>query len=184
MVPAGRRTGAFDRESGNTMTLETARLLLCVPQLADAPKLFDFLGDPQAMRHTFRLKTLKDCRRHIAGHECQRRKVGYGLWTVRRKADGEIIGFGGLCDDPFDPGWGIEVSYAFAPYAWGNGYATELTKFCLALARDELGVRLVRAFAHPDNAASRRVLKKAGFREQRFVSAMNRYLYEHRPEPS
>jgi RimJ/RimL family protein N-acetyltransferase len=98
---------------------------------------------------------------------------------VRAKADGEIIGFGGLYDDPFDRGWGIEVGYAFAARAWGNGYATELTQFCLALARNQLGARLVRAFAHPDNAASRRVLKKAGFREQRFVLEMNRHLYEH-----
>jgi RimJ/RimL family protein N-acetyltransferase len=162
------------------MKLETARLLLSVPRLIDAPELFDFLGDVDAMRQTSRLETLRDCRRHIAGHERQRRKVGYGPWTVRTKADGEIVGFGGLYDDPFDPGWGIEVGYAFASRAWGNGYATELTNFCLALARQELGVYLVRAFAHPDNAASRRVLEKAGFREQRFILEMNRYLYEHR----
>ena len=167
-------------ESSNTMRLETARLLLSVPRLVDAPELFDFLGDMEAMRHTLRLGTLRDCRRHIAGHECQRRKLGYGPWTVRAKADGEIVGFSGLYDDPFDPGWGIEVGYAFASRTWGNGYATELTKFCLALARNELGVHLVRAFAHPDNAASRRVLEKTGFREQRFVPEMNRCLYEHR----
>jgi RimJ/RimL family protein N-acetyltransferase len=134
------------------------------------------------MRHTLLLPTLRGCRRHIAGHNCQREKFGYGPWTVRTKADDAIIGFGGLYDDPFDPGWGIELGYAFAPRTWGNGYASELTRFCLAFARDELGVPLVRAFSHPDNAASRRVLTKAGFREQRFVPEMNRYLYENRLE--
>ena len=162
------------------MTLETDRLLLSIPRLAEAPGLFDFLGDMRAMRHTLPLETMRDCRRHIAGHARQRRKVGYGPWTVRAKADGQIIGFGGLYDDPFDPGWGIEVSYAFASQTWNNGFATELTRFCLVFARKELGVHLVRAFAHPENVASRRVLEKAGFREQRFVPEMNRYLYEHR----
>jgi [ribosomal protein S5]-alanine N-acetyltransferase len=42
------------------------------------------------------------------------RKVGYGPWVVLEKARGVIIGFGGLYDDPFDVGWGIEVSYHFA----------------------------------------------------------------------
>jgi [ribosomal protein S5]-alanine N-acetyltransferase len=119
-------------------------------------------------------------RRRIAGHECQRRKVGYGPWIVLEKAGRVIIGFGGLYDDPFDAGWGIEVSYHLAPPAWGNGYATELTKFCLQMAHDELGFAEVRAFAHPDNGASRRVLDKAGFEKLYFVQAMNRYLYVHR----
>jgi [ribosomal protein S5]-alanine N-acetyltransferase len=162
------------------MTPETDRLSLSVPQLADAPRLFDFLGDMTAMRLTSRLETMRDCRRYIAGHACQRRRIGYGPSTVRAKADGQIIGFGGLYDDPFDPGWGIEVGYAFSSQTWNNGFATELTRFCLAFARHEIGVHLVRAFAHPENVASRRVLEKAGFSVQRCIPEMNRYLYEHR----
>jgi ribosomal-protein-alanine N-acetyltransferase len=157
--------------------MDTDRLVLRRPRLSDAPELLAFLGDADAMRYTFRLASLPECRRHIAGHECQRRKRGFGPWTVRRKADERIIGFGGLYDDPFDPGWGPEVGYHFAPSAWGHGYATELTRHCLEVARDRLGLAEVRAFAHPDNTASRRVLEKSGFVEQRFVPEMSRYLY-------
>jgi len=162
------------------MTLETVRLRLSRPLLSEAPQLLSFLGDAEAMRHTVAIADLRACRRHIAGHECQRRRLGYGPWTVRTKADGRIVGFGGVYDDPFDPGWGVEVGYRFAPFAWGSGYASELTRFCLSLAHEQLELPLVRAFAHPDNAASRRVLEKAGFRELRFIPGMNRYLYEHR----
>jgi RimJ/RimL family protein N-acetyltransferase len=35
----------------------------------------------------------------------------------------------------------------------------------------------VRAFARPDNIASRRVLEKSGFAEVRFVPEMGRLLY-------
>jgi ribosomal-protein-alanine N-acetyltransferase len=35
----------------------------------------------------------------------------------------------------------------------------------------------VRAFARPDNAASRRVLERAGFEVVRFIPAMERFLY-------
>jgi RimJ/RimL family protein N-acetyltransferase len=159
---------------------ETDRLVLRRPRLSDAPHVLRILGDADAMRYTRRLASLRECRRHIAAHGCQRRKTGYGPWVVLDRAGTHIIGFGGLYDDPFDARWGIEVAYHFAPAAWGKGYATELTRFCLELAHQRLGRAEVRAFAHPDNAASRRVLEKTGFEEQRFLPAMNRYLYAHR----
>ncbi len=162
------------------MRIETERLVLRRPRLGDAAELWRFLGDAEAMRYTRKLADLRDCRRYLAGHECLRRRLGFGLWTVLAKEDGAIIGIGGLSDDPFDPGWGVEVTYHFAPAVWGKGYATELTRFSLKTARDELGLAEVRAFAHPENAASQRVLAKAGFERQRFVPAMNRYLYARR----
>ena len=40
--------------------------------------------------------------------------------------DGRIIGWGGLYDDPFDPGWGGEVAYFFYQAVWGQGYDSEM----------------------------------------------------------
>lgn len=85
------------------MRLETDRLWLSPPRLADAAELLSFLGDAVAMRYTLRIADLRACRRHIAGHASQRRKLGYGPWTVRAKADGRTIGFGGLYDDRASP---------------------------------------------------------------------------------
>ncbi|MBI1775886.1 MAG: GNAT family N-acetyltransferase [Proteobacteria bacterium] len=162
---------------------ESERLRLRWPRLADAAALFAFMGDADSMRLTQRLRDLRECRRYLAAHACQRRKLGYGPWVVLDKSDGRIVGFGGLYDDPFEPGWGIEVSYRFAPAAWGKGYASELTKFCLTLASEQLGLGEVKAFALPDNTASRRVLEKNGFKQVRFLPAMNRCLYVWRPGP-
>ena len=162
------------------MRFETERLLLRWPLVSDAPDLLRILGDKDAMQYTRRLANLRECRRYIAGHECQRRRIGYGPWVVLEKLGRAVIGFGGLYDDPFDVGWGIEVGYHFAKTAWGNGYATELTEFSLQLAHERLGFAQVRAFAHPDNAASQRVLEKTGFERQRFVPEMNRHLFAHR----
>jgi ribosomal-protein-alanine N-acetyltransferase len=162
------------------MSLETDRLILRKPRLSDAPDLLRFLGDADAMRYTRRLATLRECRRHIAGHDRQRRRIGVGPWAIVRKEDSRLIGLGGLYDDPFETGWGIEVGFHFVPSAWGHGYATELTRFCLQLGHDGLGYAEIRAFAHPDNIASRRVLEKSGFEKLNFVPAMNRHLYAHR----
>jgi RimJ/RimL family protein N-acetyltransferase len=156
---------------------ETERLILRPQRLSDAPDLFAFLADPEAMRYTQCLPSLRECRRHIAADERQRRRIGCAMWTVLTKVDGRIVGRGGLYLDPFDPDWGIELAYHFAPAAWGRGYATELARFSLALARDRLGLEEVLAFAHPDNAASRAVLRKAGFERVRFVPSLERDLY-------
>ena len=136
-----------------------------------------FLGDAEAMRFTQRIADLRACRRHIAGHACQRQKLGYGPWTVRTKADGRTIGFGGLYDDPFDPGWGVEVGYFFTPAAWGKGFASELTSYCVGVAQQQARWPTLSAFAHPDNVASQNVLAKCGFRQERFVPEMERWLY-------
>jgi len=115
------------------------------------------------MRYTRCLASLGECRRHIAANERQRRRLGFAMWTVLTKSDGRIVGGGGPYVDPFDPDWGVELAYRFAPAAWGRGYATELARFSLTLGRDRLGLRKVLAIAHPGNAASRAVLEKAGF---------------------
>jgi [ribosomal protein S5]-alanine N-acetyltransferase len=158
-------------------TLETERLTLRPPRPADAASLFGFMGDAEAMRFTHVQTSLDDMRAYLAAHEAQRQHVGCAPWVLTQKVGGALVGFGGLYEDPFDPGWGVEVAYFLAPVAWGRGYATELSRFCIAEAcRLGKWPRLV-AFAHPQNAASQRVLLKVGFSEERFVPEMNRSLY-------
>jgi RimJ/RimL family protein N-acetyltransferase len=92
-------------------------------------------------------------------------------------ADNQVVGWGGLSVDPEEPEWGLEVSYAFAPAAWGRGYATELVRFSVAYAQGPLSAREVHAFARPENTASLRVLAKAGFSYLRFESTLERNHY-------
>ena len=162
------------------MQTATGRLQLRPATADDAPALFAFMGDPAAMHFTHVQPSLDACRHHISAHESRRPIAGCAPWTILEKASGAIIGWGGLYDDPFAPGWGIEIAYLFAPSAWGRGYATELVRFCLEVAGSHLRLESVAAFAHPDNAASRRVLEKTGFAIERFVPEMQRYLYRRR----
>lgn len=158
-------------------TRETERLTLTRPRLADVPALFEFLGNPMAMRHTHCDANLAACRRRIAVHEWKRRIDGYAPWVVREKGSPKPIGWGGLYDDPFEPGWGIELAYYFHPEYWGRGYAAELAVEALEVADNEITVPAVSAFAHPGNDASNRLLQKVGFRWQRYVPEMDRNLY-------
>ena len=152
-------------------------MILRRPLLADVPRLFEFLGDTRAMQYTHVDGTIRQCRRRIAVHERRRRRDGFAPWAIVSKLDARIIGRGGLYEDPFEPGWGVEVGYFFDPAYWGQGYATELTRACTFLADSVLKLPEVRAFANPKNIGSQRVLEKAGFQIFRFIPEMDRLLY-------
>lgn len=157
--------------------------MLRPPRQSDLPALWAFLGDAAAMRHTRVEPTPRDCRCRVLLHERRRRRDGFAPWTVLRRRDGGVIGWGGLYHDPFDPGWGAELGYFFHPAAWGHGYASELAAASLDLADRELGLPAVRAFAHLDNVASRRLLLRHGFAPLRYLPEMHRWLFE-RPVPA
>jgi ribosomal-protein-alanine N-acetyltransferase len=178
MWTAGFQASKAMLAKGTCMHTETARLILRRPRLTDAPAFFEFLGDAEAMRYTHVDTSLRACRRRVATHEWRRRRNGYAPWTIVAKASGQIIGWGGLYDDPFDPGWGVEIGYFFHPAAWGRGYASEFVAACTKVADEVLRLPGVRAFAHVENIGSRRVLEKAGFESVRFVPEMERMLFQ------
>jgi [ribosomal protein S5]-alanine N-acetyltransferase len=157
--------------------IETPHLCLRRPVLADVPHLYKFLGDTQAMQFTHTDRSIKECRQRVAVHEYYRRKDGVAPWTVILKANQRIIGWGGLYVDPFDRRWGVEVGYYFDPAYWGNGYASELVAAAVRLADMSIGLKDVWAFARPENKSSNRVLEKAGFKIDRWVTEMERNLY-------
>ncbi|WP_306147930.1 MULTISPECIES: GNAT family N-acetyltransferase [unclassified Roseibium] len=163
--------------SGN---VETDRLLLTRPRLSEVPEFYGFLGDPWAMQFTQIDKDLASCRKRIAVHEWRRRRDGFAPWTFRVKGEPEIIGWGGLYDDPFDPGWGPELAFFFHPKVWGQGYGVELSLAALEVADIKIELPLVSAFAHLENVASQKLLQKVGFQPERHVESMNRILYRRR----
>jgi RimJ/RimL family protein N-acetyltransferase len=57
-----------------------------------------------------------------------------------------------------------DVGYAIRPESWNRGFATEAVAALLAAARVPLGLGEIWATVDPDNAASRRVMEKLGFR--------------------
>ncbi len=57
-----------------------------------------------------------------------------------------------------------ELGYAFAPWAWGKGYATEAARALVRLGFGYMRLDLIEAYANVENPASCRVLAKAGLR--------------------
>ncbi|NEB03781.1 GNAT family N-acetyltransferase [Streptomyces sp. SID13726] len=98
----------------------------------------------------------------IKAYEAGVHRPEFGLFVLVRREDGRAVGGMGFHGAPDEDGR-AEVGYDLAPSARGNGYATEALRALSdwALARDD--VQSLCATIESDNAASQRVIARAGF---------------------
>lgn len=87
---------------------------------------------------------------------------GFGLWILRDRATGAMIGRGLLRHLDVQGQDDIETGYAFYPAWWGKGLATEVARKCVDLGFEVLGLDSIVGLTTPANGASQRVLRKAG----------------------
>lgn len=86
----------------------------------------------------------------------------YGL-AITLADTGQLIGSAALWITSHEHRRG-ELGYVLDRHFWSRGYATETTGLLLRLGFDELELHRIAATCHPGNAASARVLEKAGMR--------------------
>jgi len=156
---------------------ETARLILRAYEADDLEHLFRMQNDRAAMPLAFFAGDIAECRNYHETHAAQRVIVGFAPWVVLLKSNSQVVGWGGLQIDPFDPGWGIEVGYFFHPAHRRQGLASELVQASLAHGFEDLGMDEIGAFARPANTPSIGVLEKAGFRLVRYEPRLERNRY-------
>jgi [ribosomal protein S5]-alanine N-acetyltransferase len=99
------------------------------------------------------------------------REAAYGIVEV---ATGDLVGrvaITGVLRGPMQSG---HLGYLVDAGHCGRGYATEAVRLLLAIAFTELRLHRVEAAVMPRNAASLRVVARAGFREEGLA---RRYLY-------
>lgn len=87
---------------------------------------------------------------------------GLGVWVTVEQASGADIGMhllNNIHGESF-----IQVGYLLLPQYWGRGYATEMCRAVLRYGFAELRLPQIVAITDRDNAASQRVLGKAGLR--------------------
>ena len=156
--------------------IETARLVLRRPRLADAEAIFRrYSSDPDVTRYLGwpRHTDVEHTRAFIQFSDSHWEQWPAGPYLIERREDGTLLGSGGLIfDTPTRAGTG----YVLARDAWGHGYATEALAAVVDVARDAGVIRLY-AYCHPDHRASAHVLEKCGFEregiQRRFVEFPN-----------
>jgi RimJ/RimL family protein N-acetyltransferase len=83
-------------------------------------------------------------------------------WPIFLRADGRHVGVCGL--RPWRVEKVPELGYHLRPEFWGQGLAVEAGRAAIEFGFGRLGATAIFAGHHPENAASRKVLLKLGFR--------------------
>jgi RimJ/RimL family protein N-acetyltransferase len=148
--------------------LETGRLLLRPWRASEAVVLHELWTerDPRVPPHrridTDGRPTVADLEDWIRTHQ----PSSSGLLAVERKADRDVIGYCGLIDGGRGSIGEPDLAFELLRRVWSQGYATEASLAVLDWARSS-GYERLWATVWEWNTASRRVLAKIGFTEER-----------------
>ena len=145
--------------------LQTDRLLLRGFAAVDLDALSDVFGDPEVMRFVGERREPPDSGRLVASQALVRAhwdEHGFGPLAVVERGSGRLAGEAGL--QYFDGGSDVELTYTFARFAWGRGYAAEAAAAVVHWGFAGLLLPRVVAVADPTNRASLRILEKLGMR--------------------
>lgn len=142
--------------------IEGPRLALARFRESDLEAVHRFASDPEVCRFTgWGPNTIEETRAFVA--EAVKRHSGrYDLAVLR---DGEVIGSASVWTTSPEHRVG-ELGYTIRRDCWGHGCATEVARLLVDLGFDTLGLERLAATCDPDNAASVRVLEKAGLRRE------------------
>lgn len=136
------------------MTVTTERLLIYPVSNGEMRRLIEAEKDDD-LRQAY-AEMLRGCLADPA------RRVWHAVWYMEAKdRPGTVVGdlsFKGIAPDGM-----VEIGYGLRQGCCGKGYMTEAVKALCGWALTQPGVSRVEAETAPDNAASQRVLSRAGF---------------------
>jgi ribosomal-protein-alanine N-acetyltransferase len=165
-------------EAGSRLRLPmmwtTPRLILRELIAADAPFVLALMSDPSfiAQIGDRGVRTVEDAQRYIeSGPWTRYSTVGFGLWLVQLRENGEPIGICGLLkrETLSSP----DIGFAFRPQFWSKGYAFESACAVMEFAARQLHLPRILAVARSSNTASIHLLEKLGFEIDREPHALN-----------
>ncbi|MEO5510340.1 MAG: GNAT family N-acetyltransferase [Longimicrobiales bacterium] len=152
-------------------SVETARLLLCVPQLTDAEALMGIMWDSEVVEQKqvtlfeppggldLALKNTNDMLRHWE-------QRGYGQWSVIEKQTGHVIGIVGVYH-PQRQWHGVDLGWIIHRSRWGHGFATEAATAALGWLWEHTQIDRIISLIAPDDLRSIRIATKIGERFER-----------------
>lgn len=108
-------------------------------------------------------------REYLARNLAHWAEYGFGVWMLRDRQNGAVIGRAVLRHLDVDGVDEVETGYGFMPEQWGKGLATEMALACVQQGRELLGLASVVGITVPRNVASQRVMLKAGLQYERGI---------------
>ena len=129
----------------------------------DLPLALAVWGDPQVTRYVGGPFSEQQVAARLAKEIASMREYRIQYWPIFLRESGEHVGCAGMrmydaAENIFATGYYLRRSF------WGMGLAQEAGCAVMAYAFDELEANALFAGHHPENAVSRHVLAKLGFR--------------------
>jgi [ribosomal protein S5]-alanine N-acetyltransferase len=150
--------------------IDTARLVLRRPRIADAADIFErYAADEEVTRFVGwpRHRTVDETRGFLQFSDAEWDRWPAGPYLILSAIDGRLLGGTGLSFEASDRAM---TGYVLAKDSWGRGYATEALAAMVDLARS-LGVTRLYALCHPQHRASWHVLEKCAFAREATLPA-------------
>jgi RimJ/RimL family protein N-acetyltransferase len=150
--------------------LLTPRLELRGHRVEDLPENVAMWADPEVVRYIGgKPFTEEDVWTRFLRYVGHWAVMGFGYWAIVERATGRFVGEVGFGDArrEIEPPWGpvMEAGWALAPWAHGQGIASEALSAALAWADERRPHPRMVCMIEPPNLASRRVAEKYGFVE-------------------
>ena len=150
-----------------TVELETARLRLRRFQREDAEScLRNWAADEAVFQHISQTPmTPAEMDAFLAGADEAYASPATYYWAIERKDAPGVIGEIFVDDFSQRNGW-CEVDYKLGSAFWGRGYAPEALQAAIRYLFDQIGFHRIQAKCSVCNAASERVMQKAGMQRE------------------
>ncbi len=156
--------GTMNQVRQASAVIETPRLRLVPFAADDLDHLAALYGDPEVMGgRKLGVQSRAESAAWLTDYVAHWQARGFGMWSLRARAGGDFVGECGF--RPLAAGQAeIELSYGLAPVFWGQGLGHEAAARACDFVFAETALSHVVAVTRADNAASRRILERLGFR--------------------
>ena len=159
-----RRTVAEVREVLKDLpTLETERLILRKMVLNDAEAVFAYASDSEVSRYTLweTHRSIEDSRAFLEFATQKYENGGEPDWGIVYRGNGCLVGACGLVNWEAEHAR-AEVGFVLSREYWGRGLMSEAVRAILRFGFERMNLNRIEARCIAENAASARVMEKAG----------------------
>ena len=159
-----RRTVAEVREVLTDLpALETERLILRKMTLNDVEAVFAYASDPEVSRYTLweTHRSVEDSRAFLKLTTQKYENGGEPDWGIVYKGNGCLVGVCGLVNWEAEHAR-AEIGFVLSREYWGHGFMPEAVRAMFRFGFERMNLNRIEARCIAENAASARVMQKAG----------------------
>ena len=156
------------------MNYSTERLIIRPTSIEDAEFIHSLMNSPKWIKNIGdrKVNSIEGAKEYIQKKMiAQFDRLGYGNFTIIRKADNITLGSCGLYDR--EGLEGVDIGFAFLPEHEGKGYGFESAVKVKEIGVNEFGLKTINAITAKHNISSQKLLEKIGLKFIKHITLPN-----------